>query len=101
MSDMKWFVRFILIVLAVLFVIGCIPIPQGPYDGGVARTYNALLYKSVVWDGPGGTVWIDENGKSVGGIPDGTVGFYFFPDNFKDLHELEQIEFAKHRKTAE
>ena len=100
MSDVKWFIRFILIVLAILFVIGCIPIPQGPYDGGVARTYNALLYKIVVWDSAT-TVWIDKNGNSLGGIPDGTVGFYFFPDNFKKLSELEQIEFARQRKAAQ
>ena len=101
MSDVKWFARFILIVLAILFVIGCIPIPQGPYDSGVTRTYSALLYKIVVWEGPGGTVWIDKDGNSLGGIPDGTVGFYFFPDNFKKLSELEQIEFARQRKAAQ
>ncbi len=100
MSDVKWFIRFFLIVLAILFVIGCIPIPQGPYDGGVARTYTALLYKIVVWDGAT-TVWIDKDGKTLGGIPEGTVGFYFFPNNFKKLRELESIEFAKHRKAAE
>lgn len=99
MSDVKWFIRFILIVLAILVVIGCIPIPQGPYDGGVARTYNALLYKIVVWDG-GHTVWIDKDGNSLGGIPEGTIGFYFFPANFKNLSELEQIEFARQQKAA-
>lgn len=39
--------RFLLL-FGILFLIGCIPIPAILKDGGT-RTYNALLYRVIVW----------------------------------------------------
>lgn len=91
MSDVK---KFIIVICVILVLILCFPIPAGPYESGT-RTYNALLYKVVVWHS--NSLWMDKDGNSVEGIPDGTVGIYFFPNNMKKLHELERIEWAKNK----
>ena len=91
MCDVK---KFIVVVCVIVLLVLCVPIPIGPYESGT-RTYSALLYKVVVWHS--NSLWMDKNGKPVEGIPDGTVGIYFFPNNMKKLQELERIEVTKHK----
>ena len=95
MSDVK---KFIIVVCVILALILCFPISWGTYEGGTSM-YGTALFKVVIW-GKGNTVWMDKDGNSVEGIPDGTVGIYFFPNNMKKLHELERIEWARHWKTG-
>lgn len=40
------------IVIVVLSAILFLPIPQGSYDDGGTRDYNALTYKIVRWNSP-------------------------------------------------
>ena len=49
----------IVVLAAVLFL----PIPQGSYDDGGTRDYNALTYKIVRWNKI--MVELDENGQPV------------------------------------
>ncbi len=77
----------VLVLALVLFL----PIPQSAYDDGGTREYAALTYKIVKWH------------KLVSGMPDenGIVdsvaiydktSVYWFPDNFKSIDELFEIE---------
>lgn len=69
------------IVIVVLLAILVIPIPTGPYKDGGTREYKALTYKIVKWH------------RSTGGdiVYDKTKA-YFFPDNFKSIDDLWQVE---------
>lgn len=92
MSDVK---KFIIVICVILVLILCFPISWGTYEDGTS-VYGTVLFKVVSW-GKGNSIWIDKDGNSVEGIPDGTVGIYFFPNNMKKLHELERIEWAKNK----
>ncbi len=77
------------VVMIALLLVLFLPIPQGTYDDGGTRDYNALTYKIVVWnkimDG------IDENGQTVHNTYRNTSVFWY-PDNQKSIDELWQIE---------
>ena len=72
------------IVIVVLLAILVTPIPTGRYKDGGTREYKALTYKIVKWR------------RSTGGdiVYDKTRA-YFFPDNFKSIDDLWQVEADK------
>lgn len=72
--------RIIIIILAVLILV--IPIPTNKARDGGTRAYTSLTYKIVDWNHLYG---------DAGKIFDETK-IYFFPDNFKSLDELLEIE---------
>ena len=79
-----------IIVIALAFVL-FLPIPQGAYDDGGTRDYNALTYKIVVWNKL--SITIDENGQPVNNTYRKTSVFWY-PDNQKSIDELWQLEIA-------
>lgn len=88
---MKKRISLIIIVIVIALVL-CIPIPLGPYDDGGTRTYNALLYKIVVWNN--NTFIMDESGNAVYAIPRGKTSIYLFPNNLKSIDDLLEMELA-------
>ena len=82
----------LIITIIVIALILCIPVPEGPYDDGGTYSYNALLYKVVVWNKH--TIILDESGKSSTAIPHGTVSVYLFPYNLKSIDNLFKMELA-------
>lgn len=64
--------KTVIIILIVLFILLIIPVPLKLKDGGTT-TYNAVLYRIVVWHA------LDENEPS--GYKTGTE-FHIFPFNF-------------------
>ena len=92
MSDVK---KFIIVVCVILALILCFPIGCGTYEDGTS-VYGSVLFKVVIW-GKGNTVWMDKAGNAVEVIPEGKVSVYFVPNNFKKLHELERIEWARNK----
>ena len=86
----KWaglFAVFAIVLVLVLFL----PIPQGTYDDGGTRDYNALTYKIVAWNRI--MVEPDENGEARHGTYHNT-SVYWYPDNHKTIDELWQMEMA-------
>ncbi len=83
-------ISIIAVVLLVLILFT--PIPQGSYDDGGTREYNALTYKIVAWNRI--SVIIDENGQAV---PDTykKTSVYWFPENFKNIDELWKMEIGE------
>lgn len=83
-------ISIIAVVLLVLILFT--PIPQGSYDDGGTREYNALTYKIVAWNRI--SVIIDENGQAV---PDTykKTSVYWFPENFKNIDELWEMEIGE------
>ncbi len=77
----------IVVLAAVLFL----PIPQGSYDDGGTRDYNALTYKIVRWNKI--MVELDESGQPIHNTYRKTSVFWC-PDNQKSIAELWQIEMA-------
>lgn len=71
------------IAIAALVLILFLPIPSEKYDDGGSRSYTALTYKIVDWNRLGGD----------NGVYDATR-IYFFPDNFKSIDELWELEIA-------
>lgn len=71
-------------ILAVLFT----PVPTETYKDGGTRTYTALTYKVVKWRRAASehTIFI-------------YTSVYWFPDNFKTLDELWEMELEKHADT--
>ena len=80
------------IVVFALVLIFFLPIPQGSYDDGGTRDYNALTYKIVVWNKI--MVEVDENGQAVHNTYRKTSVFWY-PDNQKSIDELWQIEKSR------
>lgn len=76
---------WIIIILLVLFV----PIPMGIYKDGGTKVYSALTYKIVKWNRL--IARQDENGEWIGDTYSKTVT-YWFPNNFKSIDELWEIE---------
>lgn len=64
--------KIIKIGIVILIALLLIPIPLAYKDGGT-KSYNAVLYKIIVWNA------LDEN--EPGGYRTGT-DFYIFPFNF-------------------
>lgn len=85
----------VLIPIIVIFILALIlfwPIPQGSYDDGGTRDYNALTYKIVRWNKI--IVELDENGQPIHDTYRKTSVFWY-PDNQKSIDELWQVEMAK------
>lgn len=76
MKKKIWIPIAVVVLLLVLFL----PIPSGKYDDGGSRSYTALTYKIVDWNRINGNAVYDE------------TSFYFFPDNFKSIDELWELE---------
>ena len=68
----------IMIIISVIFVVLLIPIPIKYKDGGT-QTYNAVLYRVVVWYV---TDLSRPNGYKIG------TEVHFIPNNFKSLNEF-------------
>lgn len=79
-------------VIAVLTLVLFLPIPQGSYDDGGTRDYNALTYKIVVWNKM--VADVDDNGQPIHNTYRNT-SVYWYPDNQKNLDELWEMEKKK------
>ena len=77
------------VIVIALVLILFLPIPQGSYDDGGTRDYNAITYKIVRWNKI--IVEVDENGQTVHNTYRNTSVFWC-PDNQKSIDELWQIE---------
>ncbi len=86
---MKKIIIIAAVVLVALVLVFFLPVPQGSYDDGGTRDYNALTYKIVVWNKI--MAGIDENGQTVHNTYRNTSVFWY-PDNQKSIDELWQIE---------
>ena len=78
----------VLLIAAVLFL----PIPQGSYDDGGPRDYNALTYKIVKWNRLVDV--LDENGQAKSNRYQKT-SVYWYPDNQKSIDELWKLEMSR------
>ena len=76
LSKKIWIPMVILVLLAVLFV----PVPSGVYKDGGTRAYTALTYKVVKWR------------RLVGIGRYENTSVYFFPNNFKSIDDLWELE---------
>lgn len=81
-----------IIAVFILALILFLPIPQGSYDDGGTRDYNALTYKIVRWNKM--IAKPDENGQTIQHTYRKTSWFWY-PDNQKSIDELWQMELAK------
>ena len=79
----------VVIVALVLFV----PIPYGALDDGGTKVYVALTYQIVAWNRY--NLKYDENGAVIGHDIYSKTSVYLFPDNFKSISELWQMELEK------
>ncbi len=77
----------IIISIILLCVVLFTPIPLGPIEDGGTREYLALTYRIVKWNRLYG---ISEDGETHAEVYQNTC-VYFFPDNFKDYHELWEL----------
>ncbi len=75
-SKKIWIPLVVLVVLAVLFV----PVPAGVMDDGGTRAYSALTYKVVKWR------------RLVGIGRYENTSVYLFPNNFKSMDTLWELE---------
>ena len=87
MKKKIWLIPVIGVVALVLVLF--LPIPQGSYNDGGTRDYNALTYKIVKWNKI--MVEVDENGQAIHNTYKNT-SVYWYPDNQKSIGELWQIE---------
>ena len=69
------------LIIVVLLLVLFLPIPSSVYKDGGSRTYSALTYKIVDWN----------RITSSNSVYDDTK-VYFFPNNFKSLDELWELE---------
>jgi len=81
-------VSIVILVALILFL----PIPQGSYDDGGTRDYNALTYKIVKWNRL--EVVLDENGQVISDRYKKT-SVYWYPDNQNSIDELWKIEMSQ------
>lgn len=74
------------ITLLVLFL----PIPKGTLTDGGTRVYSALTYKIVAWN----KIQVELNEDGSGGETNfyRKTSVYWFPDNYKSIDELWEIE---------
>ena len=77
MKKKIWIPIIIVVLLLVLFL----PIPSGAYKDGGSRSYTALTYKIVDWNRSVSEPIVYDDTK-----------IYFFPNNFKSIDELWEIE---------
>lgn len=76
LSKKVWIPIIVLVLLAVLFV----PLPSGVYKDGGTRAYTALTYKVVKWNRLNGLIRVKK------------TKVYVFPDNFKSIDTLWEME---------
>lgn len=88
---MKEKVIFISVLVLLLLIVLCIPIPKGTIEDGGSKVYHAVLYKFIIWN----HLYTDSDNKP--GIYHKTA-VYFFPQNLKSESELWDIEEAKLKK---
>ena len=85
---MKKSVITAIIIIAALLIL-FLPIPSGTYRDGGTKVYSALTYKIVVWKR-----LLAENDIY------NKTSVFFFPDNFKTLDDLWEIEVAPYSPLA-
>ncbi len=90
MKKRLWLITIIAVALLALILFT--PIPQGAYDDGGTRDYNALTYKIVKWNKI--TAAVDETGETVHNTYKKT-SVYWFPDNLKSIGELWKMEIGE------
>ena len=80
--------RLIILGLALILIL-FLPIPIGALDDGGTRIYASLTYKIVKWNRLM-SVYVDGNIEKIDTYSKTSV--YFFPENFKSVDELWDIE---------
>ncbi|MBQ8817519.1 MAG: hypothetical protein IJZ83_03000 [Clostridia bacterium] len=86
---MKKRIVIIVAIVLVLLVILFVPFDRDYVEDGGTRTYTALTYKVVKWERVGEVYYTD------GTIEKNTyskTSIFWFPDNFKSIDELWEIE---------
>ena len=86
---MKKRIITIIIVILILLVL-FLPIPRGTYKDGGTKDYCALTYRIVVWNR-----FVDEINEDGSVSETNTyhkTSIFWFPDNFKSIEELWEIE---------
>ena len=73
------------IILLILFI----PIPHGTYKDGGTKDYSALTYRIVVWNRINAEI---DEGNNVKKVTYHKTSVFWFPDNFKSIDELWEIE---------
>ena len=86
---MKKKILIVAITVISIALVLFLPIPQGSYDDGGTRDYDALTYKIVSWNKILPTV--DENGETVH-IKYQSTSVFWYPDNQKSIDELWKLE---------
>ena len=76
-----------IIVLALLIMF--LPIPRGTYRDGGTKDYSALTYRIVVWNR------LNEQINEEGSDKYHKTSVFWFPDNFKSIDELWEIERSR------
>ena len=71
----------VIVIIVLVLCIFVVPYSHGIYKDGGTETYTSLTYKIVKWKSLVGDDSIFEK-ESI----------YFFPDNFKSLGELWELE---------
>ena len=83
--------RIIIIAsVALILLIVFLPIPRGTYKDGGTKDYCALTYRIVVWNRL--TDQIGESGFSEAIQTYHKTSVFWFPNNFKSIDELWEIE---------
>ena len=82
--------RIIIIAVIVLaLLIMFLPIPRGTYRDGGTKDYGALTYRIVVWNR------LNEQINEDGYDTYHKTSVFWFPDNFKSIDELWEIERSR------
>ena len=79
----------IIVVLLILFL--PVPNPNGFYLDGGTKDYYALTYRIVVWNK------ITADGSEDGFYKYHKTSVFWFPDNFKSLDDLWEIERTRNQ----
>ena len=83
-------IRIIILAIIVLaLLIMFLPIPRGTYRDGGTKDYSALTYRIVVWNR------LNEQINEEGSDKYHKTSVFWFPDNFKSIDELWEIERSR------
>ena len=93
---MKKKVITIVIIVILLLSVLLLPARQISYEDGGTREYAALTYKIVKWNRF--IPVYDTNGKIMKLDTYTNTSVYYFPDNYKSIDELWEIELTKVQK---
>ena len=80
------------VIIAALLLVLFLPVKAGEYDDGGTLDYRALTYRLVVWNRF--TTKTDEDG-SQSSYKYHNISVFWFPDNFKKIDELWEIEMGR------